>query len=399
MAVTARTLSRSTTDKVVGGVAGGLAAALGIDALVLRAAFVVLTLAGGSGVVLYVIAWLVLPKQDTSRSMAASFKLDREDTLQIVSVGMIVLGGLLLLRSTTGVWFSDAIVWPVLLSAIGLALIWRQADADERRSLSGLASRFDLRSRRLSLVRMVAGVFLVVSGVGVFLATQGAFEAVRQGILATAGIVVGLVLVFGPWWWRLGKDLAEERRGRIRADERAEVGAHLHDSVLQTLALIQRNAADPKSVTSLARRQERELRNWLHGEPMRPLGDSISAAIEQVSAEVEELHGVTVDEVTVGNCPLDDRLQAMVGAAREAIVNAARWSGVATVSVYAEVEPDRVSVFVRDRGKGFDPDHVDEGHHGIAESIKGRMTRHGGTATIRSVPGEGTEVELVMVRR
>jgi signal transduction histidine kinase len=398
VAVTARRLSRSTTDKVVGGVAGGLAAALGIDALVLRAAFVVLTLAGGSGVVLYVIGWLVLPKHDTSRSMAASLKLDRQDTLQIVSVGMIVLGGLLLLRSTTGVWFSDAIVWPVLLSAIGLALIWRQADADERASLSGLASRFDLRSRRVSLVRMVAGVFLVVSGVGVFLATQGAFEAVRQGILATAGIVVGLVLVFGPWWWRLGKDLAEERRGRIRADERAEVGAHLHDSVLQTLALIQRNAADPKSVTSLARRQERELRNWLHGEPMRPLGDSLSAAVEQVSAEVEELHGVTVDDVTVGDCPLDDRLQAMVGAAREAIVNAARWSGVPTVSVYAEVEPERVSVFVRDRGKGFDPDAVGEGHHGIAESIKRRMTRHGGAATIRSVPGEGTEVELVMKR-
>ena len=398
MAVTTRRLARSTNDKVVGGVAGGLAAALGIDALVLRAAFVVLTLAGGSGVVLYVIGWLVLPKQDTSRSMAASIKLDREDTLQIVSVGMIVLGGLLLLRSTTGVWFSDAIVWPVLLSAIGLALIWRQADADERRSLSGLASHFDLRSRRLSLVRMVAGVFLVVSGVGVFLATQGAFEAVRQGILATAGIIVGLVLVFGPWWWRLGKDLAAERRGRIRADERAELGAHLHDSVLQTLALIQRNASDANAVVSLARRQERELRNWLHGLPVRSPGESLSAAIEQVSTEVEELHGVTVDEVMVGDCPLDDRLEALVAAAREAIVNAARWSGAATVSVYAEAEEDSVSVFVRDRGKGFDPDAVGDGHHGIAESIKGRMARHGGSATITSAPGEGTEVQLVMRR-
>jgi signal transduction histidine kinase/phage shock protein PspC (stress-responsive transcriptional regulator) len=383
---------------MLGGVAGGLAAALGIDAWVLRGAFVVLTVAGGMGALIYVVAWLVLPKQDTSRSMVQRLRLDREDTLRIVSVGMIVLGGLLLLRSTTGVWFSDAIVWPVLLSSMGLALIWRQADAEERASLTGLASHFDLRSRRMSLLRMVAGVFLVISGVGVFLATQGAFEAVRQGVLATVGIVTGLVLVFGPWWWRLGKDLADERRGRIRADERAEVGAHLHDSVLQTLALIQRNAGDARSVVSLARRQERELRSWLHGEPMQPLSDSLSAAIEQLSSEVEELHGIAVDEVTVGDCPLDERLQALVGATREALVNAARWSGASTLAVYAEAEADRVSVFVRDRGKGFDPAAVGAGHHGISDSITGRMARHGGTATITSVPGEGTEVELVMKR-
>ena len=398
MALPAKRLARSTSDRILGGVAGGLAASFGIDPLILRAAFVVLTFAGGSGVVLYVIAWLVLPSQDTRRAMVHSIKLDRQDTVQIASVGMIVLGGLLLMRSATGVWFSDAIVWPVLLSAMGLALIWRQADATERASLSGLASRFDLRSRRLALLRMVVGVFLVASGVGVFLAAQGAFEAVRQGILATVGIVGGLVLVFGPWWWRLGKDLAAERRGRIRADERAEVGAHLHDSVLQTLALIQRNAADPNAVVSLARRQERELRNWLHGLPVRSPGESLSAAIEQVSTAVEEMHGVTVDEVMVGDCPLDDRMEALVAAAREAIVNAARWSGVTTVSVYAEVEEDGVSVFVRDRGKGFDPEAVGQGHHGIAESIKGRMTRHGGTATVTSVPGEGTEVQLVMKR-
>lgn len=397
MATATRRLYRSSDDKVLGGVCGGLAAGFGLDALVVRAGFAVLTLAGGTGVVLYLLAWLVLPKQDTRRSMAQSLHLDSHDTMQIASVGMIVLGGLLLFRAT-GVWFSDAIVWPALLGAMGVALIWRQADADERASLSGLASRFDLRSRRLSLLRMLIGVVLVTVGVGVFLASQGAFEAVRQGVLATAGIVTGLVLVFGPWWWRLGKDLAEERRSRIRSDERAELGAHLHDSVLQTLALIQRNAGDAKSVLGLARRQERELRSWLHGEPLRPLGESLSAAIEQVSAEVEELHGVAVDEVTVGDCPLDDRLEALVAATREAIVNAARWSGETTVSVYAEAEDDRVSVFVRDRGKGFDPQLVGDGHHGIAESIKGRMTRHGGSASIVSVPGEGTEVELVMRR-
>ena len=397
MAPSRRRLYRSSTDRVLGGVCGGLASGFGIDALVVRAAFVVLTLAGGTGVALYLIAWLVLPKQDTRRSMAQSLHLDTHDTIQVASVGMLVLGGLLLFRAT-GIWFSDAIVWPALLGAMGLALIWRQADADERASLTGLASRLDLRSRRLSLLRLAVGMLLVAAGVGVFLATQGAFDALRQGVLATAGIVTGLVLVFGPWWWRLGKDLAEERRGRIRSDERAELGAHLHDSVLQTLALIQRNAADPKAVLGLARRQERELRSWLHGEPLHPMSDTLGAAIEQVSAEVEELHGVAVDEVTVGDCPLDDRLQALIAATREAIVNAARWSGETTVSVYAEAEADRVSVFVRDRGKGFDPDLVGDGHHGIAESIRGRMARHGGTASIVSVPGEGTEVELVMKR-
>jgi signal transduction histidine kinase len=396
--VTARRFCRSTSDRVVAGVAGGLAAGLGLDAFVVRAAFVVLTLAGGTGIAIYMVAWFVLPKADTSRSMSQDMRLDREDTMQIASVGMVVLGGLLLLRAT-GIWFSDAIVWPVLLGAMGLALIWRQADADERSALTGLADRFDIRSRRLALVRMVAGVVLVSGGVGVFLAANNAFEAIRQGILATAGIVIGLMLVFGPWWWRLGKELAEERRGRIRSDERAEVGAHLHDSVLQTLALIQRNAADPKAVMGLARRQERELRSWLHGEPMNPLGATLGSAIERVAAEVEELHGVAVDEVTVGDCPLDERLQAVVGATREALVNAAKWSGTMSVSVYAEVEDDRVSVFVRDRGKGFDLEvATGEDHHGIADSIKGRMSRHGGRAEIRSTLGEGTEVELEMKR-
>jgi signal transduction histidine kinase len=395
--VAAKGLFRSSSDKVVAGVCGGLAASFGIEALVLRIAFVVLTIAGGSGIVLYVLAWILLPQQDTRRSMAQTIQLDRQDTLQIASIGMVVLGGLLVLRAA-GFWFSDALVWPVVLGAVGLTVIWRQADATERASLTGLATRLDLRSRRLALLRMAAGVFLVAAGVGVFLATHNAFDAIRQGILATVGIVTGLMLVFGPWWWRLGQELAEERRNRIRADERAEVGAHLHDSVLQTLALIQRNAGDAKSVVSLARRQERELRSWLHGEPIRPLSDSLSAAIEQVSTEVEEMHGVTVDEVTVGDCPLDEQLQALVDATREALVNAARWSGASTVAVYAEAEDDRVSVFVRDRGKGFDPDAVGEGHHGISDSIKGRMARHRGTVTITSVPGEGTEVELVMKR-
>jgi signal transduction histidine kinase len=387
----------STTDRVVAGVCGGLAHGLGVDPLVVRAAVVALTFAGGSGLVFYILAWLFLPKQDTRRAISHSMRLTREDTVQVVAIGMLVLGGLLLLRNV-GWWFSDKLAWPVALAAMGLAVIWRQADAEERASLTGLAGRLELRSRRLGLLRLIAGMALVGCGVAVFLVANDAFGAFRQTVVATAGIVVGLALVFGPWWWRLGKDLAEERRGRIRSEERAEMAAHLHDSVLQTLALIQRNAGDAKAVVGLARRQERALRGWLHGAPLTPVEARLSAAIEHISAEVEELHGVAVDEVTVGDCEVDERLAALLGAAREALVNAAKWSGEPTVSVYAEVEDHRVSVFVRDRGKGFDLATVGDGHHGIAESITGRMTRHGGRARIRSAPGEGTEVELVMSR-
>jgi signal transduction histidine kinase len=231
-----------------------------------------------------------------------------------------------------------------------------------------------------------------------FLVTSPGLDSPGPGILATAAVVVGLVMVFAPWWWRLTRDLAQERQERIQSQERAEVAAHVHDSVLQTLALIQRNAGDAKVVGTLARQQERELRTWLFGRPEPSAGETIVAALQRVTAEVEELHGVPVETVEVGDCPLDDRLRALVLSSREALANAARHSGAATVSAFAEVEPDRVTVFVRDRGAGFDPSGVPDDRRGIAESIVGRMDRHGGNAVVRSTPGEGTEVELVMPR-
>ena len=260
------------------------------------------------------------------------------------------------------------------------------------------APTLDLRSRRAALARVVVGVALVVSGVGAFLAASDAFSAVRQGVLATAGIVGGLALVTGPWWLRMGRDLAQERRQRIRSEERAEVAAHLHDSVLQTLALIQRNADDPRAVVTMARRQERELRGWLYdGDGGRAGADTFAAALARVGEEVEGQHGVSMEVVAVGDdLAVDDRLVALVAAAREAMVNAAKWSGEATVSVYAEVGGGEVSVFVRDWGAGFDPSAVAPDRHGVRESIVERMARHGGKAVVRSTPGEGTEVELRM---
>lgn len=213
-------------------------------------------------------------------------------------------------------------------------------------------------------------------------------------------ILAGFVVVFGPFWLRLGRELAEERRERVRSQERAEMAAHVHDSVLQTLALIQKRADDPRQVVALARAQERELRQWLFEDPTAADADlRLAAALSAVEAEVEAAHGVAVESVTVGDCDLDEDLAALVDAGREAAVNAAKWSGAATVSLFAEVDAEQVSLFVRDRGAGFDLASVASDRRGIMQSIQGRMTRDGGTVAIRTAPGEGTEVALRMPRR
>ena len=384
-----RRLSRSSTDRLLGGVCGGLGRAIGIDPLVVRVALVALTVAGGTGALIYVLAWLLLPEDGTDRSLARAAVTDRSTNLgEVLAVASIVLGVILLVRAT-GIWFSDAFVWPLLLAGVGLAVIWRQAGDRFRSSVP------DLRSRRAALARIGVGVFLVVTGVGAFLAASDAFSAVRQGVMATAAIVGGLALITGPFWVRMGRDLATERRERIRSEERAEMAAHLHDSVLQTLALIQRNADDPRAVVTMARRQERELRGWLfENELDQPAAETLAAALARAGAEVEGLHGVSVDVVAVGDLALDDRLRALVAAAREAMVNAAKWSGDQTISVYAEVREGEASVFVRDWGAGFDLESVAPDRHGVRESIVDRMARHGGKAAVRTSPGEGTEVEL-----
>lgn len=263
------------------------------------------------------------------------------------------------------------------------------AKVADRRILAGMAA---------ALVQVVLGVGLVAAGVAVFFVATPSVASPSAGILASAAIAVGLANIFGPWWWRLTHDLSAERQERIRSQERAEVAAHIHDSVLQTLALIQRNAGDARAVSSLARSQERELRNWLYGTAEAESAESLATLIQRVSDEIEDLHGVAVETVEVGDCPVDERLVALVSSSREALTNAARHSGASSVSVFFEVEPDQVTVFVRDRGKGFDPEQVPADRRGIADSIMWRMDRHGGKAVIRSTPDEGTEVELVMPR-
>ena len=395
---------RSLDERVIAGVAAGVASALHLRPWLVRAAFVALALAGGVGLLLYVLAWLLVPVAGSPESVGGAAMRRRQDLRPVAAVGMIVLGSLLLLRLVSPFGFNDALVWPVVIAAMGLYVIWRQADQDDRAALKRVTARLPTGERvgmrrPGAVARVLGGAGLVALGVGLFLATHNALTAARDGILAIVAIVGGIAIVLGPLWWRLVRDLTEERRERIRSQERAEVAAHLHDSVLQTLSLIQRNAGDARTVTTLARKQERELRSWLFPPTTAARDESLAAAVERVAAEIEEHHRVAVDAVTVGDCPLDHALAAsVVPAAREALINAAQHGGVDSVSLYVEVEPERVTVFVRDRGGGFDPATVDNDRQGIAESIVGRMARHGGTGTVRSERGQGTEVQLVLPR-
>jgi signal transduction histidine kinase len=216
-------------------------------------------------------------------------------------------------------------------------------------------------------------------------------------------LVAAIAILLGPWWVRIARDLVVERQARIRAEERADMAARVHDSVLQTLALIQRRAEHPQQVIQLARAQERELRAWLFDGPapgsLDGQGMTLAGGVRLIQQEVEAQHEVPVEAVTVGDCELDDDLRALLAAAREATVNAVKWSGAPVVSIFAEVEPTEVTLFVRDRGRGFDPAAVPPDRKGVAQSIHARMARRGGTAAVRTAPGAGTEVSLTMPRR
>jgi signal transduction histidine kinase len=237
----------------------------------------------------------------------------------------------------------------------------------------------------------------VIGAALLFLSTNDALGSTREVVLATLAGVAALALILAPFLWRLGRSLATERAERIRSQERAELAAHLHDSVLQTLTLVQKRADDPRAVAALARSQERELRAWLSGRDPASESASLAAAIELAAARVDAAHSVAIEVVTVGDRPLDEQGEALVAAAGEALTNAAKFAGEAgTIAVYAELGVERAQVFVRDRGRGFDPAAVPADRRGLSESIVGRMQRHGGTAVVRSSPGEGTEIELLM---
>ena len=390
-------LRRDLENRVVAGVCAGLGRRMGIDPVILRVAFVAAAAAGGFGLLLYALAWLLIPANGAVPASAPARVLPRRASWQVAAgVGLLVLALILFLREL-GIWFSDALVWPLVLAATGTALIWHRSTAARPRTtrLRGLPRPPDPVTRGRALL----GASLVVGAALLFLLWTDALGAARDVVLVLLAVVVALALILTPLWLRLAKSLAEERAARIRSQERAELAAHLHDSVLQTLALVQRRADDPRAVASLARRQERELRAWLSGTPHPGSRESLAGALASVAAEVEEAHGVAVEVVAVGDAPLDGGGEAVVAAAREALVNAAKFAGDAPIALYAEADDARIHVFVRDRGPGFDPAAVPADRRGVRESIVGRMERVGGRAVVTSSPGEGTEVELLVERR
>jgi signal transduction histidine kinase len=382
------TLRRDQQRRVVAGVAAGLARRLAVDPLLVRVAFIAVTVAtGGAGLVVYGAAWAFMPAEEGGEVRGWRIRTGRAAVEVALGTGLLVLCALLTLRAT-GLWFSDAVVWPVVLSVSGGALLWRaqreRAPAPPRPDAVAVPPPAPAASEAGRVSRIGLGLALVIAAGYVFLTATGVGTA-RDVALGAVVVGAALAVVFGPWFLR-------ERAERIRSQERAEVAAHLHDSVLQTLALVQKRADDPGAVAALARRQERELRAWLRGDDATP--DRLAAALEAAAGEVESEHAAKVDLVTVGDRPLDDATAALVAAAREAMVNAAKHGGGVPVSVYVEANGGHVRAWVRDRGPGFDPGAVPPDRHGLRDSIHARMERHGGSARVVSAPGLGTEVEL-----
>jgi signal transduction histidine kinase len=398
-------LRRDPDDQLGGGVAAGIAAWRGFSPTTVRIVLAVAALVSqGWAVPFYVLGWLLIPVKGQHTSIASRAKHDAAGVALALALASLLAVFLFLAGA-----FNDTAIetygWPQVISVAGLTLIWRNAPDGERAGMRRLVQPLEslggsgTAARRATRLRFAGSAVLLAIGLGWLLSLHGGTQ-----LLAPLGgfllVAAALVLLLGPWWLRIARDLMVERQARARAEERADIAAHMHDSVLQTLALIQRRAEDPQAVVQLARAQERDLRSWLF--EGRAPGDadasSFAEGVRQIQRDVEARHGVPVEVVTVADCPLDEHLSALLAAAGEATVNAAKWSGAAVISVFAEVEPDMVNVAVRDRGKGFDPAAVPGDRKGVAESIRGRMSRHGGEATVQSAPGEGTKVTLTMPR-
>jgi signal transduction histidine kinase len=369
--------------------------------IAVRIALVVLLGFNGLGLLIYAAFWAVLPQQ-----IPTADKPPRRDLFALVPFAAIGLGVILLQTLAFGDnGVAGTVGWLVAIIAVGAGVIWHQSDparrghwAENVSQAPWLAAVVAESDRRSFLFRFIGGGVLVavgIIGVVAVYAPAGNLSSVLNGVIFALVGLIGVGVVVAPLLWRTFSQLRAEREGRIREQERAEVAAMIHDQVLHTLALIQRNSADIKEVQRLARGQERSLRNWLYKPTASPT-ERFAAALEQAAAEVEDTYAISVETVVVGDTDCDDSIAALVAAAREALVNAARHAGVDTVSLYAEVEEDELSVFVRDRGAGFDMDQIADSRHGVRGSIIGRMGRHGGRAEIKSAPGDGTEVRLTM---
>ncbi|OIH86695.1 hypothetical protein BLJ79_01655 [Arthrobacter sp. UCD-GKA] len=401
-------------SRIVAGVCSGVAAHLGVQVKWVRIGFLAACLLAGAGVVLYAWLWIFLPSANDAerdaerRSGTRRFTLAEElgagtrgasdepgDGARQASLRQVLIGIALLLvaglagAQLLGVAIRWNVVWPLLVVVAGAVLAWTQLDEGGRQDLRKNTGALGAAG----LARLLVGVSLVVAGVLLLLSGAVGLSALLSGLAVAVAVIAGLALVLLPWALRFWRDFVSERTNRVRAAERADIAAHLHDSVLQTLALIQKRAEDPAKVLTLARAQERELRSWLYDEHERS-EDGITEAIRTAAGEIEELYLVSINVVGVGERTGAPGHEALLQATREAMANAAKHAG-GTISVYVEASPAKVEVFVRDRGPGFDPAAVSADRHGVRESIIGRMERNGGSARIKS-DAEGTEVHLVL---
>jgi hypothetical protein len=366
------------------------------------------------GLAAYVLGWLFLPCDDGSGVIGPRALTDRRG----IAIAITLVPVLVLLVIGVGDLHAGkfgSLASPSSVAVIGLVFVWRDGTEADRAALRRVVAPLaqlgpdSVRSWRWIWARIGIGIGLAALA---FLAINaGRPGAWLEPLGGVALVLAAIVVVFGPWWLTLGRDLVLERQARLRAEERAEMASRVHDSVLQTLAMIQRHADQPQRVAQLARAQERELRSWLfdgrvpgsfgagpdRAAPAGPV--TLAGAIGQIQEEVEATHGIRVETVVVGDCPIDDDLDALLAAGREATVNAAKWSEADSVALFAEVGCDTVQLFVRDRGKGFDPDAVPADRRGVTESVRGRVERRGGTAVVRTIIGEGTEWELTMAHR
>lgn len=370
-----------SNDRVIAGVAAGWAQRWRAEPTVVRACVGVLALVGGLGLVLYGIgAALSVPATEASAGRRARVIPRRNLSIAVGTAAIMVVA------RSIGIWPGDGIMLPAAAVGVGVAVAW------------SFGARADGQRAGLRIVRAVAGVALVVAGVVSLANRTGGLSNVGASVGAIAIVLGGIAMFAAPAIGRLVRSVDDERAQRIREDERAAVAAHLHDSVLQSLVLIQRSD-DSRRMASLARRQERELRAWLYGVAREGEPASLHEAVEALAVEVERDHDVRVEAVVVGDQPLDDAARALVAAVREALVNAARHAGVDHIDAFVEVEPEVLTGFVRDTGRGFDRGTVPGDRHGISESIVGRAQRAGGSAAVMSRPAGGTEVEIRIPRQ
>ena len=379
--------TQRSSDRILFGVVGGFARRWSVDATLLRAAVGLLALAGGIGVALYAAGMALSDPRDPAEGVPP---VAAPTARRNVAVAVATLA-LLLAARQMGLWPGNEVMVPAAIVAIAVVVIWAPATPAE--GAVGVLHRFSTAP----LMRWTVGAILAIAGVAALADRTGGLGDVGRSVSAIAIALAGIGVILAPALGRLLASIDTERMLRVREEERAALAAHLHDSVLQSLVLIQR-ADDPRRMVSLARRQERELRSWLYGS--RPMGEpsSLTVAVESMASAIEIDHEVRIEVVVVGDVPLDETARAFLGALREATTNAARHSGADHVDVYVEADDTELVGYVRDTGVGFEPSAVPPDRHGIADSILGRIDHAGGRVVVTSRPGDGTEVEILLPR-